>query len=546
MYIVVSNANKKPKELDGFQVELWTAQQFYDRASSDEGLDVDEGFWYHTNILTQDIYNALAEFKTAGVDIVYFRYNTDPPSEIMIEGGEKVCMDPDAPAAVEPAHQPEVAPAPLFNPEPEIAPETEFSMRPGSMPSPEPVVEPEPAPAPAPVMQEPAPEPVYSQPEPVQTYIQPEPAPVYSQPEPVAQQPIPQVIPQPQMPQVTPAPQQVPVMPTIPQVQQTPVAPAPVPTVPQVAQPAQPTQETVGGLTIADDSNTGHNPNKQGVINPKNVFKLFPKDESITYASNGPAKVIVFGSAKGGTGKTFTACMGAYWFAKNHPDLRVAIADFDIIDGQVAITTNQIRPTVQGFYKDYKAGNTTFEDLYKYHANSDNFAENLDFYLAPAQDIPEIVKDNEFWRTIFTLLVANYDVVFFDTGIDYMGTQPISQLYKIADKVIITCNTSINSVNSIIKECLTLSGKRPNNVFSKEDGILDRTHIVLTRVSDEYRDVNEQVVASLTKYAPIIAAFGNIDGLIYRVQWGGTWYLIDEEPNITANLERITDISEDE
>ena len=103
-----------------------------------------------------------------------------------------------------------------------------------------------------------------------------------------------------------------------------------------------------------------------------------------------------------------------------------------------------------------------------------------------------------------------------------------------------------NSVNSIIKECLTLSGKRPNNIFSTDDKILDRTHIVLTRVSDEYRDVNEQVVASLTKYAPIIAAFGNIDGLIYRVQWGGTWNLIDEEPNITANLERITDLSEDE
>ena len=538
MYIVVSNLNKKPKELDGFQVELWTAQQFYDRASDENGLDIDEGIWYHTKVLSQDVYDALADFKDSGVDIVYFRYDTESPSEINIEGGEKVCVDPDKPVEV---IAPEVEPTPeVIPPEPEIAPELDAPMRPGSMPTQEVVAEPEPV-----VEQPSVVEPTYSQP--VMPTYQPQ-APIEPTYQPVAQQPQPEVY-QPQAPVMPQAPvAQQPIMPQAPVVQQ-PIAPqpqAPVyqPQAPQVPQSSD-AQSNGIGLDIADDSQSGHGAIDKKVLT-KNVRILDPSMETLFRKSDNPAKVILFGSAKGGTGKTFTACMSAYWFAKNHPELKIALADFDIIDGQVAISTNQIRPTVQGFYKEYLAGNKTFDDLYKYHANNDNFSDNLDFYLAPAQDIPEIVKDNKFWRTIFTLLIENYDVVFFDSGIDYMGTKPISELYKIASKIIITCNTSINSVNSIIKECLTLSGKRPNNIFSTDDKILDRTHIVLTRVSDEYRDVNEQVVASLTKYAPIIAAFGNIDGLIYRVQWGGTWNLIDEEPNITANLERITDLSEDE
>ena len=529
MYIVVSNARKKPKELDGFQVEIWTAQQFIEKASAEDGLDVDEGFWYHTNILTQDIYDALADYKDGGgVNIVYFRYNTDPPSEVYIDGGEVVCEDPDAPVV-----EPEPTPAPISEPAPEIKPEPSpavdmYSPAPTQEPTlnPELTVETRPGSIPynPPVAPEPANNSIYSQPAAPQQ-IEPQPAPI---PQPTYQPPV--------MPTAPVA------QPTVPQI---PVEPAPIPTPAPAPEPASPKIHLgeIGGLKIADDSGMGH---AENILRP-NAANLLEKEESIISGnSNGPAKVILFGSAKGGTGKTFTAAMSAYWFAKTHPELRVALADFDIIDGQIAITTNQVRPTVQGFYKDYKAGNTTFNDLYKYHANSDNFSSNIDFYLAPAQDIPEIVKDNDFWRTIFVLLVKNYDVVFFDSGIDYMGTKPISDLYKIADKIIITCNTSINSVNSIIKECLTLSGKRPNNVFTKEECILDRTHLVLTRVSDEYKDVNDQVVASLTKYAPIIAAFGNIDGLIYRVQWGGTWYLIDEEPNITANLERITDLSEDE
>lgn len=553
--IVVTNDKKIPKELNDFTVEKWSAKEFLENAYSDDGIDVEESLWYHTNILTEEVYNALKAFIENGIDIVYYRFDTDPAPNFDVE--EAVLQDPEKPAGAEseaaPTPQTEVAPtAPepepqieIVPPAPKINPEETISTRPGSNypTAPQVPVQPQVVQPQVPVVQNPAP-------------VEPE------QPKPQVSDPFKFNIPQISIPGITtPAAPQAPVQPQAPQIvpqqpqiQQTPIVQQPVQ--PQVQVPVQqPIQQPVqnnerpnnSGMRIkiaGGDMFNGNNP----VVNPESANQLEDITEVVPKSvENNGAEVIIFGSSKGGTGKTFTACMSAYQFAKDHPNLRVALADFDIIDGQVAITTNQVGPTVQDFYIDFVNGNKSFGDLSKYKATSAKFSRNIDFYLAPAQDIPEITNDNEFWRTIYNLLIKNYDVVFFDTGIDYMGKEPISELYKVADKIIITCNTSINSVKSIIKQLLTLSGKRANNIFDADDDILSRINIVLTRVSDDYEDVNNEVVNRLSKYAPIIAAFGNIDGLVYRVQWGGAWQLIDSQEDIVDNLRRITDLtSEDE
>ena len=65
MYIVVSNDKRKPKELEGFQVEQWTVNQFLAKATAedDDGLSIEEGLWYYTPVLTEDVYDALLVFK---------------------------------------------------------------------------------------------------------------------------------------------------------------------------------------------------------------------------------------------------------------------------------------------------------------------------------------------------------------------------------------------------------------------------------------------------------------------------------------------------
>jgi cellulose biosynthesis protein BcsQ len=256
-----------------------------------------------------------------------------------------------------------------------------------------------------------------------------------------------------------------------------------------------------------------------------------------------PAKVIMFGSSKGGTGKTFTCLMSARRFAAMHPELKIALADFDIIDGQIGININKITPTMADFYKQYKAGNDTFMYFNNCALHDEHFSPNLDFYLAPPMDIPELTDDTEYWQKVFELLILNYDIVFFDSGIDYLGKEPISKLYKIADKIIITCNPSINSVKSIIKQCRTLGGIRKNSVFTKDMNILDRVYVVLTRVYED-PEINNIVVENITQYASVIAAFGNIDSMISKVQWYQEWKLIDGNKKICEYLDRITSLED--
>lgn len=369
----------------------------------------------------------------------------------------------------------------------------------------EPEPEPEPEPVPEPQVQE-EPIPTITQP---QEFVQPQPEPM-PQPEPVQQQPIYQ---QPQQP---------------------------------VYQ--QPQQNQSSGIQITNgvklvtgvDNNSADRVEEMRKQNLSNILQLDPDEETSRNKNRKAAKVILFGSSKGGTGKTFTCIATAYWYAKNHPTEKIALADFDIIDGQIGITISKITPTMQDYYRIYQADerNRDIDHLLNCKVKSENFSPNLDFYLAPSQDIPAITNNTDFWTNIFKLLITNYDMVFFDSGIDYLGKPPISQLYKIADKIIITCNPSINSVKSVIKQLKTLGGIRQNNVFAPKDQILDRVSIVLTRVS-ENQQINDIVVANITQHVPIIAAFGNIDNIISRVQWYQEWSLLDTKQELAESFADI-------
>ena len=353
-------------------------------------------------------------------------------------------------------------------------------------------------------------------------------------------QPVPQYQPQPQ-----PAPN--------PYYQQT-----PTPYAQQYQQPASQQSSIFSNQPVIQKADS-----TMAVEKPVDVSKIKVKltdmlqdDGSKSYSGrSGSAKVILFGSSKGGTGKTFTALVSAYWYAKTHPNQKVALADFDIIDGQIGITINKLGPTLQDYYKNYIGGNTDFSYLNNVRVRSDHFASNIDFYLAPAQDIPEITENVTFWIDVFKQLLSNYDVVFFDSGIDYLGKAPISMLYKMADRIIITCNPSINSVKSVVKQLTTLCGRRKNNVFNPKNNILDKCNVVLTRVYNKMvlpdgtvmdNPINELVGDNITQVGvPIIAAFGNIDNIISQVQWYQRWELIDENPDIIEQLEYIIKMGED-
>lgn len=278
------------------------------------------------------------------------------------------------------------------------------------------------------------------------------------------------------------------------------------------------------------------------ITEDKRVENLLNMDEMPEDKGNlHSAEVILFGSSKGGTGKTFTCLLSTYRFARQHSNLRIALADFDIIDGQIGVTIHKNSPTFYDYYKRYKNGDKSWESLENFSVKNSHFSPNVDFYLAPPRDIPEVTNDTDFWNNIFELLITHYDVVFFDSGIDYLGKPPITKLYDLAGKIILTSNPSINSVKSIIRQLRVLGGIDKNNFFKIEDKILKKVNVVLTRTGKN-EDFNKIARNNIGNYAPVIAEFGNLDELISQTQWYQDWELWDNYPEILEVLDTITEL----
>ena len=545
MIILVSNRGKIPDELKTFQVETWSVEEFIDRATTEPGIDTDEGIWYDVGCLTSDIYEALSEYSKSGESIVYYRFEDTPmPTDFTITDDVKIIGEKKEEI---PAKEIEEPTPTMENPTTESSVmETQVlsQMSPEQMqvPPQQPNNQPNNAYGTQQQINQTGSGQLYGGGEQPQMQQQMGSGQLYG-----PQQPIPQQQmgsgqlygsqqPMSQNPQ-NPYPQQQ--MGTgqlygeqYPNQSNQPNIPNQTPTEPQ---------HSNNGIVQGGALNTQRNLD----INLSHMLKYDDYDSSKPGENRkaSPAKIILFGSSKGGTGKTFTCLASAYWYAKMHPTQRVALADFDIIDGQIGITLTKLTPTMLDFYQLYKGGYKDFEHLNNIRVKSDKFSPNIDFYLAPSQDIPEVTNDNEFWFDVFRLLITNYDVVFFDSGIDYIGKAPISKLYNIADKIIITCNPSINSVKSVIKQFKTLSGQRQNNVFKPADNILEKVNVVLTRVYDD-DEINDIVIKTIIPFAPVIIKFGNIDDMISQIQWYQRWYLIDESKDITDALEIITNMEE--
>ena len=251
------------------------------------------------------------------------------------------------------------------------------------------------------------------------------------------------------------------------------------------------------------------------------------------------AAIIAFGSAKGGVGKTFTCLISAYRFAKTHPNLRVAICDFDIINGQIGVTIHAPRAkNMYGFYKQYENGNRRFKAMKEYKVNVDFFPRNVDFYLAPRNTF---INNDEFWNQVFINLVGNYDVVFFDTGIEYTNIRPISTIYKVCDKLILLSTTSIKSVYSVLNQISILTGSIPNSTYSADDNIANKMYLVLTQI-DMNDDMNKTVFNNFKSRIPVVATFGQINLDIQQAEYKKRWNIFDNKEKFNVALDEICNI----
>lgn len=256
------------------------------------------------------------------------------------------------------------------------------------------------------------------------------------------------------------------------------------------------------------------------------------------------AKVYVFGSSKGGTGKTFTCLISAYHYAKTHPGERIAVADFDIIDGQVGISIHQIQPTMLAFWRVWQQGDHSFKAMREHCAKSENFPNNVDFYLAPKD---YYINNKDFWLDILNNLITNYDTVFFDTGIDYINYPPIAFTYKIADRIVLVSTTSIKSVSSVLKQISKLKGLSSSadangyEVFTKEDGIGPKLRLAITGC-EKSDQMNDMVINTFNNNIKINAIFGQISSTIAKAEYYGQWNVFDNNTKFNEALDKLVDM----
>lgn len=273
-------------------------------------------------------------------------------------------------------------------------------------------------------------------------------------------------------------------------------------------------------------------------------------DDADTSNSDGgkkDARIIVFGSSKGGTGKTFTSIISTYRYAKTHPDERIALVDFDIIDGQVGISIHKVRPTVGKYYTEYQKGYRDFKTMKNFAVKANNiYPQNVDFYLAPSG---ATINNNDFWLNVLQNCIENYDIVVFDTGIDYLNIVPISYVYKAADKINLVTTTSIKSVNSVTKQIGRLKGeiKSPGRdedgsltdfVFNKEDEIAPKLNIIITQMV-ETNNMNKTIYKTLSDKCNVIATFGVITDSVSQAEFYGRWDIFDKNAAINKSLDDI-------
>lgn len=246
-------------------------------------------------------------------------------------------------------------------------------------------------------------------------------------------------------------------------------------------------------------------------------------------------RIITFGSAKGGSGKTFTSVITAIYYAKDHPDEKVCIIDLDIEEPQIAIVIKTLQPTLRRFYSDYYTDDNSFEALHKCATNNRNFPPNLDFYLTPREAHP--IQNPDFWECVLTRLFENYDTVFIDTGTTYMETPAIATAYRAADKVIIVTMANLASTITVSQQIKRLTGEIVNDVYSESDDIGSKLNIVVTNA---YQDkICESIIDKLREICPVITTFGNLTKEINEIQVLSKWDMFDNNADFRSEIRKI-------
>lgn len=80
MWLLISNVDKLPDNIPKTrQIERMTYEEFIKQATGPDGIEVDEGMYYHEMCLTKDIYNGLLDYVECDVKFIFYHFDDEIP-----------------------------------------------------------------------------------------------------------------------------------------------------------------------------------------------------------------------------------------------------------------------------------------------------------------------------------------------------------------------------------------------------------------------------------------------------------------------------------
>ena len=80
MWLLISNVDKLPDNISKTrQIERMTYEEFIKQATGPDGIEVDEGMYYHEMCLTKDIYNGLLDYVECDVKFIFYHFDGETP-----------------------------------------------------------------------------------------------------------------------------------------------------------------------------------------------------------------------------------------------------------------------------------------------------------------------------------------------------------------------------------------------------------------------------------------------------------------------------------
>lgn len=255
-------------------------------------------------------------------------------------------------------------------------------------------------------------------------------------------------------------------------------------------------------------------------------------------------KVVAVTSSKGGSGKSTIAISLASYIARSSElskkegledkQLKVAIVDLDIRDGQLGFLTGFYKPTVLSIVlKDDVSPQTVSESTIE----SDGL--KCDLYLAPKNPRASEATPPQFYNELIQTLRAMYDYVILDTSVNYLDPLLEEVAYPSSDQIIFVTDLGVNSIFGMTRWIQEVTG---GGVGSKSSGKKINKNKIGIVVNKSLTDVGMDVekIRKASMGLPVLSVLPSLPKLVTAAANNQSLELLTRNAEVNKALRRLS------